>query len=70
MKIVNRITQSDKSVMRIWFDGLHYWAGDPPKLTGPFTSSDLHSHAQQENLTADDSTITVHCVPVDKTPKE
>ena len=56
--------------MRIWFDGLHYWAGNPPNLVGPFTSSDLHDHAQQENLTADDSTIQVHCVPVDKTTEQ
>ena len=41
----------------LWFDGLNYWRGQPPHLVGPFTDSELHDHAQQENLTSEDSSI-------------
>ena len=63
MKIVNRLPQSDGTVTKIWFDGLNYWMGNPPNLVGPFTSGDLHDHAQQENITDSDSSI----VSLDKT---
>ena len=47
----------------LWFDGLNYWRGRPGSLVGPFTESELHDHAQQENLTSEDSTV----ISLDKT---
>lgn len=41
----------------LWFDGENYWRGQPGGLVGPFTNSELHDIATQENLTGDDSTI-------------
>jgi hypothetical protein len=41
----------------LWFDGHQYWRGQPGSLVGPFTNSELHDIATQENLTGDDSTI-------------
>lgn len=47
----------------IWFDGLNYWRGKPGSLVGPFTQSELHDVAQQEERTGEDSTI----ISLDKT---
>lgn len=47
----------------LWFDGLNYWRGQPGKLVGPFTDSELHDVAQQENLTGEDSSV----ISLDKT---
>ena len=38
----------------LWFDGLNYWRGQPGKLIGPFTESEL---TIDENVTGEDSTI-------------
>jgi hypothetical protein len=47
----------------LWFDGINYWRGQPGSLVGPFTESELHDVAQQENLTGEDSSI----ISLDKT---
>lgn len=56
MKIVNRIPQSDGTVLRVWFDGEHLWQGNPPNLVGPFKAGDIHDQQQQENLVELDKT--------------
>lgn len=53
----------------IWFDGLNYWRGRPGSLIGPFTESELHDIAQQDNLTSDDSTV-IDSGEITATPKE
>lgn len=34
------------AVEDLWFDGLHYWRGEEPDLSGPI-KGDLHSVLQQ-----------------------